>query len=626
MAGWETAAAILETSVDLWVAVAAAGWLASWIGWSTGDPAPTGASRPATADRTSWLPMMVVSAAVGLYVLTFTVMNWQLYRGLLTPHGDSAMYEEHLWNVLHGKGFRSYLDQGLFLGEHLQVIHLAILPLYVLWPSHLLLELCQSLALGLTAVPVYWIARRHTGSSGAAAMLAVGSLLYVPLQFLDIMIDLKTFRPIAFGIPLLLLAIDQMERGRLCGMGLLLLAALSAKEDYATVVAPLGVWLLVASCRGADITPGLRSGRGGLGEARGGPDWRGCVWGVCLAVGGTAYLVLALKVVIPWFRGGETVHYARYFSAFGETPGEIVMTMLTRPALLAGKLFTAGTLLYALRILAPLGFLPLGALGRLAVGVPLFVTLCLNELALETPAPVHHFHAPLVPVVLWSAAAGLPRLAGRRSSTAGTELTGPGAIDAAAAPGATAAVSARARAAPSTETSGPARPASRGPVALLWLARFGLLCAFGTGMLFAMHPLSLRFWDPGRSTYWRSLYVPGERPRQFAKVFPLIPQTARVASTDFVHPRFTHHERSYDYSHYLRRVADYRRGVPEDTDFIVIDTQHPYSLRDHGGVLRPEDVPELRDDPKRWELLPDETDGYFIVLSRRNGESESESE
>ena len=67
----------------------------------------------------------------------------------------------------HGKGFRSYLDQGVFLGEHIQVIHLALIPLHMLWPSHLLLEICESLALNSAAIAVFWIARRHTHSTWA---------------------------------------------------------------------------------------------------------------------------------------------------------------------------------------------------------------------------------------------------------------------------------------------------------------------------------------------------------------------------------------------------------------------------------------------------------------------------
>ena len=112
------------------------------------------------------------------------------------------------------------------------------------------------------------------------------------------------------------------------------------------------------------------------------------------------------------------------------------------------------------------------------------------------------------------------------------------------------------------------------------------------------------------------MFVPGERARQFAKIESLIPPDARVASTDFVHPRYTHHERAYDYSGYLRKVAGYDHRVPDDTDYIVIDTQHPYSTIKH-----PEDIRELREHPDKWELLPDETSGYFIVLKRRRERS-----
>ena len=162
--------------------------------------AATGDARLEAELRYDLSDPLAVSLAITVYTVVFTWMNWELYWGLRLPHGDSAMYEEHLWNVTHGKGFRSYLDQGLFLGEHIQFIHLALLPAYLLWPSQLLLELCESLALSLTALPVYWIARRHTGSERAAVWLALATLLYVPLHYLDVAIDLKTFRPICRGL------------------------------------------------------------------------------------------------------------------------------------------------------------------------------------------------------------------------------------------------------------------------------------------------------------------------------------------------------------------------------------------------------------------------------------------
>jgi hypothetical protein len=87
-----------------------------------------------------------------------------------------------------------------------------------------------------------------------------------------------------------------------------------------------------------------------------------------------------------------------------------------------------------------------------------------------------------------------------------------------------------------------------------------------------------------------------------------------VASTDFVHPRYTHFERSYDYSDYVRQVAGYADRVPDDTDYIVIDTQHPYSR-----VRSLNEVRELRTEPEKWEVIPNDSQGYFIVLKRKRG-------
>ena len=137
-------------------------------------------------------------------------------------------------------------------------------------------------------------------------------------------------------------------------------------------------------------------------------------------------------------------------------------------------------------------------------------------------------------------------------------------------------------------------------------------CAFCTGLWFSLSPLGVAFWDPGSSWNGSRLYWIDERARQFAHVEKLIPLDARVASTDYVHSRLTHRERSYDYSDYARRVAGNSTRVPEDTEWIVIDTRHPYST-----IKTPAEVRELMQEPEKWELLPDRTQGYFIVLKRR---------
>lgn len=562
LTGFTSLEQFLSVTPQFWLAFCLAGWLTTWLTLVRHTIEQPGSPPPRFPLRWLWL-------ACGVYFLIFTTMNWRLYFNLLVPHGDSAMYEEHLWNLSHGKGFRSYLDQGLFLGEHIQFVHLFLLPLYVIWPSHLLLEACSSAALALGAFPVFWMVRRHSGSDQMALAAALAYLLYFPMQFLDIEIDLKTFRPESFGIPLLLLTLDQLDRKNLVGTMIGLASCLTVKEDYTLIFGPLGIWIACHRFNQGSSTEATAVAVSPFDRSR-----SRIFFGLGLCLASVMYLWLATRVMMPWFRSGVEVHYASYFARFGHTPEEIVKTMLTKPMFVLESFLTIDTALYAMALLAPLAFVPLLSPGRLAVGFPLFAILCLNELE-GSRTPQHQFHAPLVAIVFWSLSAGIPR-----AITLFTFL---------------------------------ARKSSNSPTVYSQvLGRLIWTTSLSTGFFFSLGPLGISFWDPGSSWNWRLLYSPSQRAAMFAKVEPLIPRSARVASTDFVHPRFTHHERSYDYSGYHRKVSGEGRRIPEDTDFIVIDTQHKYST-----IKKPEDVPEWREEPDQWELIPDQTAGYFIVLKRK---------
>jgi uncharacterized membrane protein len=484
--------------------------------------------------------------------MVFTAMNWQLYRNMLVPHGDSAMYEEHLWNLTHDKGFRSYLEDRLFLGEHLQVVHLLLTPLHIIWPSLMMMDLCESLALASGALPIFWMTARHASSSKVGLLVAIGYLLYFPMQYVDIAIDLKTFRPIAFGIPAMLYGLDQLERGRFKSALACWVIALSAKEDYAIVLAPLGVWIA--------LFPSITSKREPDQQAASKSRIRWLGWGI--AVFSTLYLAVAVKYIIPWFRGGEQVHYVGYFQQFGTSLDEVVKNILANPKLLFSELFAVTTPIYAASLLVPLGAMALFSPTRLLVAVPLFGLLCLNQIA---RTPLHHFHAPLIPILFWATTGGVARFSSFKSIGQ-------------------------------------------------WATWFVLTSALATGLFTSMSPLGISFWDPHSPGYWKERYIIQERAQKFALILDEIPKTARVFSTDFAHPRFTHFARSYDYSDYPRETdQELTHPEPGVTYYLVIDTQHPYST-----IKTPADIPEYRDHPQVWELLPDKTDGFYIVLKRRN--------
>ncbi|MEQ9066487.1 MAG: hypothetical protein RLO18_07165, partial [Gimesia chilikensis] len=123
--GWSSGEGLLLATSQFWFAITIAGWLATLVTLLFPASLSEAPAEELSTEPKSSMPV-TVWLLMGVFVLIFTWMNWRLYQGLLIPHGDSAMYEEHLWNVLHGKGFRSYLDQGLFWGEHIQFIHLLL--------------------------------------------------------------------------------------------------------------------------------------------------------------------------------------------------------------------------------------------------------------------------------------------------------------------------------------------------------------------------------------------------------------------------------------------------------------------------------------------------------------------
>jgi uncharacterized membrane protein len=618
VAGWSDGSSLLRGTLPLWHGLIWAGWLTTGCALGRRPFA-----LPESQTHGTRLPA-VVWGAMALYVLVFGAMNLGLYESLQLPHGDSAMYEEHLWNLLHGKGFRSYLDDGRpFLGEHIQVIHALLIPVYLLWPSQVTLELCQSAALAAGAIPLFRIALRHSGSTQASAALAIAYLLYVPMQFLDIAIDLKTFRPNSFEIPLLLVAFDALESRRWRTFFASLGLALLCQEDAATIIAPLGIWIFFRAPRLATFFTEVRSAECGV-RNHPSPEPRlefrtpnselrirlRCL-GAGLAVFGAIYLILVIKLLLPWFRGGGDVHFAQYFPELGTSSNSIVVNVLLHPQLVLGRLLDVKSIGFALVLLAPLGLLPLFSPGRLAVAAPLFGVLCLSDI---TNSAHHHFHAPLVPVLLWASAAGIAAIPmlydrwqrwwQRSGRTSGNAERRPR-IEARqiAASGKSLPADAPLTATPTSDANHPRSNPTIVENAALWCA----LSSLCVGWFLGLSPASIGFWDPDSRAYWRTLYLPGERAQRFPEVLSQIPHDSRVASTDFIHPRFTHFTRSYDYS-------DYRPNVPKDADYIVIDTRHRYS-----AIHRPDEIKEYRDHPEEWELLPDRTDGYFIVLRRVRG-------
>src|SRR5262249_13826612 len=207
--------------------------------------------------------------------------------------------------------------------------------------------------------------------------------------------------------------------------------------------------------------------------------------------------------------------------------------VVAHPGLVAGKLFSVESLLFALQLLAPLGFLPLLSPGRLWVAAPLFGVLCLSAI---TNSAFHHFHAPLVPILLWAAAAGLANAsrgfeAGaawwhrRRGTRAGDdEARHRIPVEKFVSSGKSLAAEPVSGGALATAISSARRPHILNSRVVVAAAVWTALSAFFVGLTATVTPLGFGFWDPYSRLYWKNLYVPGERARRFPAALALVPR------------------------------------------------------------------------------------------------------
>ncbi len=155
---------------------------------------------------------------------------------------------------------------------------------------------------------------------------------------------------------------------------------MSCKEDMPLLVAMLGLYALIVG----------RHRRVGLATIAAAVVW----------------FLVAVGVIMPAFDTRGVSPLANRYSYLGDGPLEMAVTLITRPGVWLGPLFSAENLAYIRDLLTPVAFLSLLAPQVLALALPpLFVNL------LSTDGYMHqlegfHYGVTLVPVVVVSAAYG----------------------------------------------------------------------------------------------------------------------------------------------------------------------------------------------------------------------------
>lgn len=289
---------------------------------------------------------------LGAFIVVYIVVVGRAQFNKYDSYGmgfDLGTYEQVIWNTAHGRWFETsnfkYTDS--HLGADVILMEALVALPYALAPSTYTLLFLQTVAIALGAVPLFLLARRKLGPTLALG-IAFAYLVYVPLHFLN----LYEFQPRGFALPLMFLLFYFLDIENLAGFIVTALLLLTTRTDVALMVAMMGVFAWLHRKPRAFI---FSAGALGL-----------------------TWFALAAFVIVPYFNRGGKLQYLNWYAWMGNSPSEIVTTMVTRPLFVLQNVVTLPKANFLAQVFGEVAFLPLLRPDVLLVGLPTFALSLLS--------------------------------------------------------------------------------------------------------------------------------------------------------------------------------------------------------------------------------------------------------
>ena len=216
---------------------------------------------------------LILLILICVYFMLILCIGLSYHWGYLSTLEDIGTFDQAVWGTLHGDFFlNTHNDFNVpinYLGFHFRPILLIFLPFYAILPRVEWMILTQSLALALSAWPIFLLARQVSKSDLAALFWAVAYMVH---PFV-INVSPWAFRPESLAVPFIAAALLSIEKSNLHLLLLSCLFIVLCKEHFGIMVVGLGIlW-------------GLRNRK-----------WKPAI---LIILGGTAYSAMVLGIIMP---------------------------------------------------------------------------------------------------------------------------------------------------------------------------------------------------------------------------------------------------------------------------------------------------------------------------------------
>ncbi|MFA5127057.1 MAG: DUF2079 domain-containing protein [Patescibacteria group bacterium] len=114
---------------------------------------------------------------IAIYTAVFIFLALKRYYYFTYNVSDLAIFNQVFFNTLHGRWFQETITLNSYLGDHFSPIIILLLPFYAIKPGPQVLLILQTIFLGLSAWPLYLIAKQVTKNIQLSLLAAIAWLL-----------------------------------------------------------------------------------------------------------------------------------------------------------------------------------------------------------------------------------------------------------------------------------------------------------------------------------------------------------------------------------------------------------------------------------------------------------------
>ncbi|MDP8233718.1 MAG: DUF2079 domain-containing protein [Candidatus Saelkia tenebricola] len=310
-----------------------------------------------------------------LYISFFGYISFLRYQSFHYNDWDLAMNSQILWNLLHGVCYSPLVGTNYF-GHHAYFNLFLVIPVYFLFMHPLTLLFLKTISLGVTAFPLYLIAKEKLNEK-AGLLIVVIYLLYPALGYTNY----YEFQAGSFITLFLTLMFYFFIKGYFKRFVLFMLLSLFCQENISIMIFLFGFYAFFTR--------------------------RDKKWVVTPILMGMIWFLVIVGVVLPYLNEGK-LYFIGIYSHLGNSLFEVIKSIIAHPLSTAKIVFTKQKMVFLGQLFLPVSFLSLFD-GSIFIVFPIIMQHFFSKRGVEHVI-YFHYAAELIPFIFISAIYGVKRI------------------------------------------------------------------------------------------------------------------------------------------------------------------------------------------------------------------------